>query len=117
MPAIPEGEIKVCQAVGQIWEGSKQEGLFWVTDSFPERPGEYVNDRGDGQSFAFWFESKEAAEEAAKLYSKKHRTKDWHQQLVSLVGDCIVHHENGFDVLASDCWDRVVELWGAASRD
>jgi hypothetical protein len=61
---------------------------------------------------AQWFDSIEDANLAAKLYRRKHRTKDWHEQLVSLVADCIVHQENGFDVLASSSWDRVVEHWG-----
>jgi hypothetical protein len=113
MPVVNEGAVQVCQAVGRQWEGTRREGQYWVVDSETRC---YVNDRGEGQSIAHWFELREDAESAAKFYTRKHRTKDWHDQLVSLVADCIVHHENGFDVLLSSCWDRVVEHW-AASRD
>ena len=34
---------------------------------------------------------------------------DWHRVLVSLVNDCIRQQDNGFDVLASAAWDRVVD--------
>ena len=37
---------------------------------------------------------------------------DGHRKLVDLIAECMRDQGNGFDVLASSAWDRVVDHWG-----
>jgi len=115
MPIIEERKsLLIGQAVGQCWIGNRLEGKFWILHPHTNTKmlGDHVKPDGTTQEIAWWFDTREEVDAAIKLYDQKHRSLDWKEELVALVGNCIEQQRRGFDVLASAAWDRVVDHWG-----